>query len=504
MNIAEAKEEIKTTVNAYLKKDDLGFFRISPAQQRPIFMVGAPGIGKTAIMEQIASELGIGLVSYSMTHHTRQSALGLPMIVHRSYRNGEDFDISEYTMSEIIAAIYDYMEETELDTGILFLDEINCVSETLYPSMLQFLQFKTFGQHKVPDGWIVVCAGNPPEYNRSVHEFDIVTLDRLRTIQVEPDYDTWKNYARATHVHPAILTYLDVRPEDFYVVESTPEGKSFVSARGWSDLSEYITLLEEMGAPVGRPTISEFLQHDEVAEHFAAYYELFSKYRSDYQIESILRGEEAPEIHARAKEAQFDERLALLGLILDGICKEMREVLDEGGVLMSVRDDLRALKDKLIAGDSANELFDAAVLKHHEQANLKQKRSHNAADARAELRVVEILHELEFATKAKGGQEAFDALQAAYQEKVAAFNTSADVCSEHLDNAFSFIETVFGNDREMLVFVTELTARSESSQFISQFGSETYYAHNQDLMVEQTRDDLIEEIDELEEEHNKR
>ena len=54
--------------------------------------------------------------------------------------------------------------------------------------MLQFLQYKTFGSHKVPDGWIIVAAGNPPEYNKSVREFDIVTLDRVKKIEVEEDY----------------------------------------------------------------------------------------------------------------------------------------------------------------------------------------------------------------------------------------------------------------------------------------------------------------------------
>ena len=179
MNIASAKEQIKDTVEAYLETDDAGMYVITPAHQRPVFLLGAPGIGKTAIMEQIAQELGIGIVSYSMTHHTRQSALGLPRIEHHNFE-GYEYESSEYTMSEIIGAIYDYMERTDLRCGILFLDEINCVSETLYPSMLQFLQFKTVGKHKVPDGWVVVCAGNPPEYNKQVHEFDIVTLDRMR------------------------------------------------------------------------------------------------------------------------------------------------------------------------------------------------------------------------------------------------------------------------------------------------------------------------------------
>ena len=83
MNIAQAKTHIKDSVRMYLKKDERGDYRIPFRFQRPVFLIGAPGIGKTAIMEQIAAELGIALVSYSMTHHTRQSALGLPFIAKK-------------------------------------------------------------------------------------------------------------------------------------------------------------------------------------------------------------------------------------------------------------------------------------------------------------------------------------------------------------------------------------------------------------------------------------
>ena len=126
MNISEAKKYIKDSVKIYLKKDEEGAYRIPLVRQRPVFLLGAPGIGKTAIMEQIAQELGIALVSYSMTHHTRQSALGLPFIVHKEY-GGLSCDVSEYTMSEIIASVYEVMEKSGIHEGILFLDEINCV-----------------------------------------------------------------------------------------------------------------------------------------------------------------------------------------------------------------------------------------------------------------------------------------------------------------------------------------------------------------------------------------
>ena len=195
MNINQAKEYIKNSIKIYLKKDEFGDYRIPVVRQRPIFLLGAPGIGKTAIMEQIAEEMGIALVSYSMTHHTRQSALGLPFIKEKCYGNRK-YDVSEYTMSEIISTIYETMEESGVREGILFLDEINCVSETLAPSMLQFLQYKVFGKHQVPEGWIIVTAGNPPEYNKSVREFDVVTMDRLKVLSVEADFATWKLYAR--------------------------------------------------------------------------------------------------------------------------------------------------------------------------------------------------------------------------------------------------------------------------------------------------------------------
>ena len=205
MNIRQAKQEVVDTVRAYLLKDEYGEYEIPTVRQRPVLILGAPGIGKTQIMEQAARECGVALVSYTITHHTRQSAIGLPFISKKEY-GGRSYSATEYTMSEIVASIYDRMEETGLNEGILFIDEINCVSETLAPAMLQFLQNKTFGNHRIPEGWVIVAAGNPPEYNKSVREFDVVTLDRVKKIQAEPDYQAWRKYACQENFHPAILS----------------------------------------------------------------------------------------------------------------------------------------------------------------------------------------------------------------------------------------------------------------------------------------------------------
>lgn len=208
MNIKEAKMEVEKAVKIYLEKDENGEYRVPLVRQRPLFLVGAPGIGKTAIMEQVAEDLDIALVSYSMTHHTRQSAIGLPYLKEVEY-NGKKYTKSEYTMSEIIASVYDVIQNTGKKEGILFLDEINCVSETLAPAMLLFLQYKRFGNQQVPEGWVVVTAGNPPQFNKSVKEFDVATQDRLKMLPIDADFDCWKEYAYNAGIHPAITAFLE-------------------------------------------------------------------------------------------------------------------------------------------------------------------------------------------------------------------------------------------------------------------------------------------------------
>ena len=137
MDIKRAKQEIMDAVKAYLIRDEEGGYLIPAIRQRPVLLMGPPGIGKTQIMEQIARECKIGLVAYTITHHTRQSAVGLPFIREKSF-GGKTFSVTEYTMSEIIAAVYEKMERTGLSEGILFIDEINCVSETLAPTCLLY------------------------------------------------------------------------------------------------------------------------------------------------------------------------------------------------------------------------------------------------------------------------------------------------------------------------------------------------------------------------------
>ena len=120
MNIAEAKRQVEAAVRAYFACDGAGEPRIPADRQRPLFLVGAPGVGKSAIVGQAAADLGVAFVSYAMTHHTRQSAIGLPFISEMEF-GGQKKAVTEYTMSEIVASIYEKMKKTGLKEGILFI-----------------------------------------------------------------------------------------------------------------------------------------------------------------------------------------------------------------------------------------------------------------------------------------------------------------------------------------------------------------------------------------------
>lgn len=499
MNIKQAKEEIKHTVQAYLSKDAFGEYKIPAVRQRPVLLIGPPGIGKTQIMEQIARECEIGLVAYTITHHTRQSAVGLPFIKEEQY-DGKTYSVTEYTMSEIIASVYRKIEEGGRKEGILFIDEINCVSETLAPTMLQFLQCKTFGNQAVPEGWIIVAAGNPPEYNKSVRDFDMVTLDRVRCMNIEADLGMWKEYAREKRLNSAILSYLELRPKNFYRVEADVDGLQFVTARGWEDLSNLMDVYEELGIPVDEEIIHEFLRHEDVAEDVSAYFDLYKKYQDDYGIAEILEGKVKPSVYARIDQAAFDERLSVVNLLLDGVSNVFYQIQREREITDAWYDFLKEYRQKLKNSLQAKGIFETILAEKtaSDEQNEKQQfvskaQSDRARSLNEKLKecakkiVAEETINIEETALFALAKEPFDA----QCEKLQSLENQG---IETLEHAFTFMEQAFSDGQEMVVFVTELTITPEIAVFLSEHRIERYETYKNQLLIGTKRAEILSEI----------
>ena len=520
MNIKQAKDEIRHTVQAYLTKDALGDYAIPVVRQRPILLIGPPGIGKTAIMSQVARECGVALVSYTITHHTRQSAIGLPFIEKKNF-GGKEYSITEYTMSEIVASIYEKMEATGLKEGILFIDEINCVSETLAPMMLQFLQGKTFGNQKVPEGWVIVTAGNPPEYNKSVREFDVVTLDRIKKIDVEADFDVWKEYAYQQGIHPAVISYLELRRKNFYRVENTVDGKIFATARGWEDLSRLIQVYEILGKTVDREVVSQYIQHRMIAKDFASYLALYYKYRTDYKVEDILKGKWDSITLGKIRTASLDEHLSIVSLLNGKLSELFTECYLTDAYLTKLYDYMvyfREVQDSLTAKNLMEKA--EADLEKDKKSELLTKQQE-----RIQKRVVSFFENasgLESASESTGSDKTgsgsepaggrsaaaesevlssnrnYEFVKALFESETEAYENRTDKISFTLQNVFDFMEAAFGDSQEMVAFITELNANYYSLWFIRENGSDQYYRHNKGLLFDDRQKMLLGQMEEVE------
>lgn len=500
MDIKRAKEEIRHTIEAYLMKNSHGEYMIPSMRQRPVLLMGPPGIGKTQIMEQVARECGIALVAYTITHHTRQSAIGLPFISEKEY-GGEKKQVTEYTMSEIVASVYDKMEETGLREGILFIDEVNCVSETLAPAMLQFLQYKTFGNHKIPDGWIITAAGNPPEYNKSVREFDIATLDRIKRIDVEADFNVWKEYAAKVNIHSAVLSYLTARPQYFYQVETTVDGKIFATPRGWEDLSEFLKVYEKLDLPFDREVVGQYIQHAKIAKDFAAYLELYRKYQSLYQIDEILSGNRSEALMEQAARAPFDERLSVISLILSKLNNEFRRIANRENILELVFGRLKTYKESQEAEEQPFRYMEQLLEEYRLEYEGKKKAGLLTRDEQYEYRDAgELLGRYAQAVRGETENrkdEVFSRLADLFGKDREEYETLCRDGLGMLEYAFDFMEGTFGDSQEMVIFITELNTSYYAVRFLEENECERYFQYNKRLLFEDREKDILTRLDRL-------
>ena len=503
MNIEQAKQEIINTVKIYTAKDENGALRIPAVNQRPVLLIGPPGIGKTAVIRQAADICNVGLVAYTITHHTRQSAVGLPVVREKEYA-GKTVSITEYTMSEIIASVYECMEQTGHENGILFIDEINCVSETLAPTMLQFLQNKTFGTHRIPEGWIIVAAGNPPEYNRSARMFDVVTMDRVKYIPVGIDFPVWKAYAVERGLHNAIISYLSAKPQHFYYIEEAKGDREFVTARGWEDLSVLLTAYERENIEVTSEILAEYLHCRKIALDFSAYYSMFVKFRKDYDISGILNGtvdkEKLSEQERMLAAAGPDEKYSVIQLLLSGLFDRFRIYASsvnsdqrKAEVLEELKNYLRRNSDRpaFEAFDEFMENFDKALQIRREHHIISEE------ELQVEDQVSSYFGKCGYRLKEQriaDQQEASASLENWIKEDAGRKDKLAAETGQELERAFEFLEGAPAGSDGMGYFMTALSLNKDAAEYLNDNIIEGYTRNLDHLRLRDTQDELKKQI----------
>ena len=358
------------------------------------------------------------------------------------------------------------------------------------------------GSHKIPEGWILVAAGNPPEYNKSVREFDIVTLDRVRKLTIEPDCDIWLKYAGQQKVHQAIISYLSVKKNNFYAVENTVDGKFFVTARGWEDLSRLLQSYEKLGIGISEELVEEFLQKEETARDFAGFYQLYTKYGEDYEIPSILSGNLSRENLAlkekMAADGAFEERFAVVNLILGALREKAEEygqadhqleVLYE--MLLHLRTQVRKNAEEEKLGISLLEEF---VQEQENSLQIKVKMELiSVREQKYQETAIRRLREYILTAKkehVRSAENGFKRISKCFEKEAVCREDMIQKLQGELQNAFSFIKESFGENQEMLLFVTGITADKSMTSFIAGNGCPAYFEHSEMLLYNKEENEL--------------
>lgn len=362
--ISEAKVAVKDAIRGYLCKDAKGNYILEERNRLPIYLEGAPGVGKTEIVEQISKELGIGYVSFSLVHHSRNSLLGLPVI--RELEDGTKY--TSYTMSEIIAKVLESVEGGNGE-GILLLDEFPCMSETVMPTMLAFLQTKNIGTHHLPEGWVIVLCGNPPEYNKSARKYDAAIMDRIRKLEIEFNAESFLAYGRETKLEELVLSYLQMHPAHAYDCHEDAKEKVLVTCRGWENLSHALKVYRKLEQAVDKAFIQQFIKSEQISSDFYQYYKQCLVGISKKEMEEILSGYGYEKYRQKISGLSYKQQWILTDYLCELLTVRktkveagMAKYKEISGWLNNVLDMLEAVDEKGVLGEKAYRFINKSEL----------------------------------------------------------------------------------------------------------------------------------------------
>ena len=323
----------------------------------------------------------------------------------------------------------------------------------------------------------------------SVREFDMVTLDRVRYINVEANYHIWKEYALSKHLHPMILSYLELKPSQFYRIETSIDGMEFVTARGWEDLSHLITLYEKLNLDINKETIYQYLHHEEVAEDVEAYYLLYKKYQDNYGIMDILDGKVNTKTYQRLAMADFDERVSVVNLLLDGLFKLFDQYTLEKyytdtwyAFLKEYRNNI----DTISYQDLLNQKL--VLFEQNKKADILTKdQLHHQRYLLEQLSKVNIPTGL-------SSLEAFNIAKEPFDRQREILETAETKALNSINHALQFMEDAFSKGQEMVIFITNLSLSSNAALFLSEHEIPVYENHKQALLIGTRKAEILDDL----------
>ncbi|QOY52409.1 AAA family ATPase [Candidatus Sulfurimonas baltica] len=224
-------------------------------QKVPIFLWGAPGIGKSSIVKQVADERGISFIDLRLALMDPTDLKGIPF-----------YDKESHTALWAPPAFLPKEGE-----GILFLDELNSAPPSVQASAYQLILDRKVGEYELPDGWAIVAAGNREGDRGVTYRMPSPLANRFVHFEMEVNVEDWRFWAYSKEVDERIISYISYKSEHLFTFDSKSDVKSFATPRSWEYVNKILKstisdelLLDTLGGAIGRDVAVSFLSFTKV------------------------------------------------------------------------------------------------------------------------------------------------------------------------------------------------------------------------------------------------
>src|SRR5215471_14000296 len=202
-----------------LKPSELSEFLLNVALVRPVFIWGPPGIGKSALVQDFARQVGLSCVSFLGSQLAPEDLIGVPLIVDGT---------SVFCPPRSLARAEPYC---------LFLDELNACSHEVQKAFYSLIHERRLGEYLLPAGSVVIGAGNRAQDSAIVKPMSSALLNRMVHVHLKVSHRDWLEWAQEHDMHSLVLEYIQTRPDQLWSQPPKHE-EAFSTPRSWHMLSD--------------------------------------------------------------------------------------------------------------------------------------------------------------------------------------------------------------------------------------------------------------------------
>jgi hypothetical protein len=231
--------------------------------QRPIFLWGPPGIGKSDIVKQLGDELEAHVIDIRLSLWEPTDIKGIPYF---------DANAGRMNWAPPIE-LPDEVAASKHKNIILFMDEMNSAAPAVQAAAYQLVLNRRVGTYRLPDNVLIVAAGNREADKGVTYRMPAPLANRFVHMEMRVDWDDYFTWATENRIHKDVVGFLTFSKKDLYDFDPKSSSKAFATPRSWSFVSELLfdddedenTLTDLVSGAVGEGLAIKFMAHRKIS-----------------------------------------------------------------------------------------------------------------------------------------------------------------------------------------------------------------------------------------------